>query len=75
MGLPDLLKIPESNNDGSHSIDSMYLHGFSGSGRGGGHCPYFRLVGGTRAPGAPLLPPPMRYDPYSLILARGINTM
>ena len=34
-------------------------------GGGGGRYPYFRLVGeggrGTRAPGAPLLPPPMMY--------------
>ena len=33
--LPALLKIPESNNY-SHSVDSLYLHGFSGSGRGSG---------------------------------------
>ena len=34
--LPDSLKIPESNNNGDHSIDSMCLYGFSRSGRGGG---------------------------------------
>ena len=60
--LPDLglLKIPESNNNGGYSIDSMYLHGFSGSGSSrGGTVPTSGWLGGACAPGAPLLLPPM----------------
>ena len=53
--LPELLKILESNTNGGHSIDSMCLHGFDGSERGG-HCPYFRLVGGG-GKYMPLVPP------------------
>ena len=56
--LPALLKIPESNNNGSHSIDSysMCLHGFSGFGRGG-TIPTSGWLGGH----VPLVPPCFRH--------------
>ena len=40
----------------------MYLHGFSGSGRGGGALFLLQAGWGGRAPGALLLLPPMRSD-------------
>ena len=53
QALLDSLKIPESNNNGSHSIDGMCLHGFSGSERGGGTVPILQAGWGAHAAGAP----------------------
>ena len=58
--LLDSLKIPESNNNGSHSIDGMCLHGFSGSERGGGTVPILQAGWGAHAAGAP--PASATYD-------------